>query len=234
MTSIANLRSLLARELNLPEAGPLHQVSRILYQLHAMPNRAYHNLDHPWEMAEWLEKIRPLVTPEEFQAIVWFIFTHDCVYNFGSPTNEVESAGLAFDFGGLLGLSDRVQSYATSMILDSKTHAIVGQSYLAIRLALQCDMAILGSAPERYHIYSRSQIPHEFCGYGLTTFTEWSLADKLGKPYTVQQFMQGRADWLRRQEVENTFVDEPFKALLSQAKANVADELAWLASLPVK
>mgnify|MGYP002631602300 CR=1 FL=1 len=140
------------------------------------PGRHYHTLAHVDEVLEHLERCRNLLGQWE-EAYVAVLF-HDAVYEVGRPDNERRSALLArreaprwFEVD-----LDRVAHLIELTASHGRQHEVNTDA----ALFLDCDMAILGSSPDRYALYA-DQIQ-----------AEWS---PLASP---EDYAQGRAAFLEK------------------------------------
>jgi predicted metal-dependent HD superfamily phosphohydrolase len=112
------------------------------------PPRSYHTLEHVLEVARtWSQQIWRLPL-ETFLAVLF----HDAVYIVGRDDNELKSAELSGD-------SPRVRE----LILLTARHGKLRPQDVDDEAArfLDCDMAILGSDPERFDRYEQ-QIAQEY------------------------------------------------------------------------
>jgi predicted metal-dependent HD superfamily phosphohydrolase len=169
------------------------------------PGRHYHTLEHVDEVLGHLAHCRTLLRqPDEVRVAVLF---HDAVYEVGRPDNEAKSAVLArehaprwFDVD-----VDRV----AQLIELTASHGKQGEVDADAALFLDCDMAILGSGPERYALYA-DQIE-----------AEWS---PLAPP---ADYARGRAAFLEKVLAGRIFLSSFWHDRLDEvARRNLRQELA--------
>ncbi|MBK7863195.1 MAG: hypothetical protein IPJ65_32210 [Archangiaceae bacterium] len=129
--------------------GPLPDATwASLERAYATPPRAYHTLEHVLEVAEqWAQQTWR--QPEQtFRAVLF----HDAVYVVGRPDNEARSAELSGD-----------DARVRELILLTARHGHLSPRDVDDDAAkfLDCDLAILGAAPQRFDEYER-QIAAEY------------------------------------------------------------------------
>jgi predicted metal-dependent HD superfamily phosphohydrolase len=117
---------------------------------YAEGHRHYHTLRHIEEMLDLLPH-----ADETVLAAVWF---HDAVY--GESSNEEQSAILAREALTALRFPPETIGIVESLILATKTHD-PAQLDARFHPFLDADLAILGSAPERYQEYTE-QVRREY------------------------------------------------------------------------
>jgi predicted metal-dependent HD superfamily phosphohydrolase len=160
---------------------------------YASPPRAYHNFDHVLEV---LAHYASVPTWQDPSAVALAVLFHDAIYLAGRSDNEAESARLAercLSQNPLAQPSDlaRVQQ----LILLTAQHGALGQADLDhdAALFLDCDMAILGAAPERFADYERAialeyaHVPPALYRQGRSRFLQKLLASQ--RIYHSQLFL---------------------------------------------
>jgi len=149
---------------------------------YATPPRAYHSFEHVREVeAHWRDVEARLgwQRPRETWAAVLY---HDAIYVAGRADNEAESARLARR--ELAGTPELDLDEVERLILLTAEHGKLTPAGVDrdAALFLDCDMAILGSAPERYARYERAireeyaAIPDDLFAAGRRRFIERLLA----------------------------------------------------------
>lgn len=144
---------------------------------HATPPRAYHSLAHVVEVAQRFAEVR-FERPNEAYAAVLF---HDAIYEPGRKDNEARSAALAR--ASLAGQPVDVERVAELILLTAR-HGQLGPGDVDADAALflDCDLAILGSPPERFDAYDaaiaqeHAHLPPEAYAQGRRAFLERMLA----------------------------------------------------------
>lgn len=138
---------------------------RDLLDRYAEPQRRYHDTRH---LAEVLDAVDSLAgharDPDTVRLAAWF---HDAVYDPTSPAgqNEEDSAQLALDVLGRLGLEEVRPGRAAAvaaLVRGTAAHDVepgdpAGPAAPAVadaEVLYDADLAILGSAPERYAAYA--------------------------------------------------------------------------------
>jgi predicted metal-dependent HD superfamily phosphohydrolase len=85
-------------------------------------------------------------------ASVFSLFYHDIVYRPLRGDNEEQSARIARQRLGSLGLTGDIIALCEKMILATKKHLFA--DHASINAFLDADLAILGATPDLYHRYS--------------------------------------------------------------------------------
>ncbi len=121
------------------------------------PHRRYHTLQHLEECFAVFDQLKSeAADPAACELALWF---HDAVYDTSAPDNETRSAALAARMLGDAGIEPARIARVERLILATKTHA-AGDDPDA-KVVLDCDLAILGSSPERFAEYE-TQIRAEY------------------------------------------------------------------------
>jgi predicted metal-dependent HD superfamily phosphohydrolase len=146
---------------NLPFECPL-QLEAALRGAYAVPPRAYHSFSHIEEVLEQMASVTGWSDPI---AVALAILFHDVIYEAGKPDNEARSADLAAAW-----MVEHLPEHCAkiervrALIMLTARHGRIEAAEVDpdAALFLDCDMAILGSAPERFAQYERA-IAEEFC-----------------------------------------------------------------------
>lgn len=133
---------------------------RELERAYSGKNRHYHNLQHLEHLWAALLDARALVS--NWEAVIWALFYHDAVYKVRRRDNEAQSAALAIQRLGPLGVSQEQLQRVEALILATQGHA--PGTHPDIDYFTDADLAILGTPPERYREYTR-QIRAEYAIY---------------------------------------------------------------------
>ena len=171
--------------------------------------RRYHTLEHIEHCFRELEGVRHLVSDRN--AVEFFIFFHDAVYDVGRKNNEERSASLFAQTAHAAGLPWGLTRKVVQLILLSESHRAYPESDPDALLALDIDMSILGADAPVYDAYARA-IREE---YGM---------------YTDKEFAIGRVGWIfRTLDSQPIFLTEVFrKKYEERAVANLKEELVQL------
>jgi predicted metal-dependent HD superfamily phosphohydrolase len=129
-----------------------------LVERYSSQGRFYHTLEHIREMLEVLSFLKDLAG--DFGAVCFAAWFHDSVYDTHASDNEEKSAAYAAQVLGDLGLGRRRPEEVCRLILLTKNH-LASLDDLTGQVLLDADLAILGSAEERYDQYARA-IRQEF------------------------------------------------------------------------
>jgi predicted metal-dependent HD superfamily phosphohydrolase len=139
---------------------------------YATPPRAYHDFAHVREVLRHYASVAAgpgWAQPAEVQLAVLF---HDAIYEAGRGDNEARSAALAaerivhwwpdggIDIARVRGLIELTARHGQHVPQDFGTTAVADDT----RHFLDCDMAILGAAPEVFDAYDRG-IAAEYRGH---------------------------------------------------------------------
>ncbi len=116
------------------------------------PHRAYHNTGHVLALLDHAAEAGKLVADPHMMAMaIWF---HDAVYDPARTDNETESAVLARKNLKHLGEKDAFIDDVAEMILATTRHQLPEKASGDMKLFLDFDLSILGSAPEIYADYA--------------------------------------------------------------------------------
>jgi predicted metal-dependent HD superfamily phosphohydrolase len=157
------------------------EIVATLEQAYGTAGRAYHTLDHVAEVATEFEHVAAAVGWDRPKEVYLAILFHDAVYVPGASDNESKSAELARRHTARLGVDvERIAALIEKTAVHGKlTPADVDRDEA---LFLDCDMAILGAAPERFDDYDDaiaeeySAIPREAYAAGRRAFLERLLS----------------------------------------------------------
>jgi len=200
-----------ALESRLPVEGSFWAELRALY---ATPPRHYHTFDHVLEVLGWYDEVTAgpgWDRPEEALMAVLF---HDAIYRCGAADNEAQSAIAARDAIARWLLDVDADRVAALILLTARHGALTpGQVDRDAALFLDCDMAILGAAPDDYRRYA------------LLVAQEWAPVLPPGA------FAAGRRAFLERLLASPAiYLTEMFtRRLEARARTNLATEIAQLA-----
>ena len=195
---------------------PVQLPRELLAQLEAAygePHRAYHNATHVAEVLGWFDRVTDdlgwLEPAEVYVAIVF----HDAIYQPGAKDNEARSAAWART--AKLHADDRVDATmvdrdrVAELIELTARHGAVTSADHDAALFLDCDMAIVGAAPDAFDAYDRA-IAAEYSAVPADAY-------RAGR----RQFLAGLAAKPR------IFLTDYFHTRLdAQARANLARALA--------
>jgi len=190
--------------------SPLEAALRDAY---GVPPRAYHDFSHVVEVLEHFATVQRWTDPV---AVALALLFHDAVYEPGRADNETRSAALAKAMIRRH-LAERSVDLARveQLILLTARHGRLARGDVDAEAALflDCDMAILGSEPERYARYERA------------IATEYGALPR-------GLYRAGRAQFLRALLAkEELYLSELFHARLElPARTNLALALAALES----
>lgn len=178
-----------------------------LKRAYRVPARVYHSWSHVEEVVRWIQQVPAWTQPREVMLAALF---HDAVYVPGAKDNEERSAQLALellkkfvpdaDAARVVGLVRLTARHGTLKPADVDAEAA---------LFLDCDMAILGAAPDVFDRYGDA-IREEYCAV----------------PSVLYAF--GRKRFLKRLlDSPRIFLSDFFHARLdSAARSNVRRALA--------
>jgi predicted metal-dependent HD superfamily phosphohydrolase len=193
------------------KAEHAYPVFDVLISAYSAPERHYHNLEHLSEMFRVVGRLAPSIDdPPAVQLAVWF---HDAVYDPRAKDNEARSGELAVDLLGPIGVPASTIERVVRLVratshLDSNDPP-PDRDTAAI---LDADLAILGSAEERYNRYA-GEIRKEYA---------W---------VPEQEFRKGRSAALQKFMARPRIYNHPllFEEGEVQARKNLSAELEMLA-----
>jgi predicted metal-dependent HD superfamily phosphohydrolase len=198
-------------ERNGVKAEHAYPVFDVLISAYTAPERHYHNLEHLSDMFRVAGKLAPSMDdPAALQLAVWF---HDAVYDPRAKDNEARSGELAVDLLGPIGVPastiERVVWLVRSTAHLDSNDPPLDRDTAAI---LDADLAILGSAEERYTRYA-GEIRKEYA---------W---------VPEEGYRQGRSAVLRKFMTRPRIFNHPlmFEEGEMQARKNMTAELEMLA-----
>lgn len=128
------------------------EIFRAAAAAYASPPRAYHSFAHAQEVLRHLATVPAWEHPAEVQLAALF---HDAVYVAGRSDNETKSADLALE-AIATHLRTPVDTALVRRLIElTARHGKLDRATLdeEARLFLDCDMAILGAAPEVFDAY---------------------------------------------------------------------------------
>jgi predicted metal-dependent HD superfamily phosphohydrolase len=175
------------------------EVVRDLAARYAEPHRAYHTPRHIAEVLRWFDWVADRTGWTHAAEVYLAIAFHDAIYDPLAKDNEARSAALARDSVG-------ASPFTQQLILLTARHGSLSPGAVDADTAafLDCDMAILGAAPD------------EFDAYDAAIAIEYRAAP-------AEMFCAGRGRFLRRLLAEpRIFLSEPFHAELDgRARENL-------------
>lgn len=176
---------------------------RLIETAYAEPQRHYHTLTHINDIVAKFDGLRGRF--ERPDSVLLALFFHDIVYDPARQDNEAQSAGILCE--RLPGIGEAMLDHACFCILESKGHKATGDA--DTDLFLDLDMSILGAPWDEYLTYATGVAREYLPVYGLEAFAK-------GRPalFLEPTLAHGRI-----------FLTEPFRALESQARSNLAGEL---------
>lgn len=141
-----------------PGHAPPDELWQAIHAGYQHPPRHYHTFDHVVEVARWYHHVAQEMGWKQPREVFLAVLFHDIVYQVGAPDNEQQSARRA---------ADCVSTYLAGAGID--TAVVVKLIELTARhgnlapgdvsedtaLFLDCDMAVLGAAPEVYDRYEQ-------------------------------------------------------------------------------
>jgi len=142
------------QELGKPAPAGLLQA---LLQAYSEPQRHYHTLQHLEECFAHFDALTQLAEhPLEVELALWF---HDSVYDVHARDNEAQSAAWADNALAEAGLGHDACARIHALIMATCHDALPASN--DARLLTDIDLAILGTAPDRFAEYER-QIRNEY------------------------------------------------------------------------
>jgi len=173
---------------------------------YAEPHRHYHNLAHI--AAVWQQLLPYYKQLEQANAVRWAILYHDAIYDTTRSDNEAESSRYARQCLAQLCGNETLQARVQALILATQTHtAAPADGDMAY--FLDADLAILGSPPAEYAIYSRA-IRQEYSW----VVDEWYA---MGRMKVLQQ-LSDQTDLYKTPDFSLRYD--------AQARQNIANEIA--------
>jgi predicted metal-dependent HD superfamily phosphohydrolase len=116
------------------------------------PHRAYHNSQHMLALLTHAQNAQSLLRDADTVALaIWF---HDAIYDPTRTDNENESAALARTALANLRESEVIMAAVEQMILATIKHQAPENASDDLKLFLDFDLSILGSAPDIYARYA--------------------------------------------------------------------------------
>jgi predicted metal-dependent HD superfamily phosphohydrolase len=178
------------------KVSPTGSVLDDLIQRYSEPQRAYHNLKH-------IEALLRLLPQEpELELAAWF---HDAIYDPQHHDNEEQSAALAEQQLGPLGIDIALIERVSELIQATKTHEA---SDATVALFIDADLSILGTEPETYARYARA-IRQEYSWVAEADY-------RAGRSKVLQRFL----------DRERIYQTDMFEQLEARARENMEGELS--------
>lgn len=125
------------------------EVDALLVRHYSEPHRAYHDANHIAEVLGWFDIVADELGWQSPRDVYDAILFHDVIYDAQAKDNETRSAELALAHG----CSPRTAELIALTALHGKLARTDVDDDAA--LFLDCDTAILGSAPEAFDAYDR-------------------------------------------------------------------------------
>ncbi len=180
-----------------------------LRALYATPPRRYHTFAHVEEVLSWYDEVATGPGWQEPREVLLAVLFHDAIYVAGAADNEAASAraARAAIARWLPGVdADRV----AALIELTARHGSQAAVDLDAAHFLDCDMAILGAAPDDYRRYAGQ------------------VAEEWAPVLSTDAFRAGRRAFLERLLAsEAIFQSDMFRGRLeARARANIAAELS--------
>jgi predicted metal-dependent HD superfamily phosphohydrolase len=169
-----------------PGHAPPDELWQAIHAGYQRPPRHYHTFDHVVEVARWYHHVAQEIGWKQPREVYLAVLFHDIVYQVGASDNEQQSARLAADCVSAH-LSDAGIDTALVVTLIELTarhgNLAPGDVSQDAALFLDCDMAVLGAAPEVYDRYEQDvaqeylQVyPPAMYSFGRKRFLEGLLA----------------------------------------------------------
>jgi predicted metal-dependent HD superfamily phosphohydrolase len=194
--------------INRPPQPQIDLLFRLLTNAYRKPDRHYHNLQHIDRVLTTIDRFTAkLQDPIAVKLAAWF---HDFVYDPQAADNEFQSAKLARELLTEMNLSPTSIDRVHQLILATQGHQI-DPADIDRSILLDADLAILGTPPDQYQIYTRS-IREEYSWVGDAGY-------KKGRIRVLESF-------LHRDRLFCT--DLLFNELELQARFNMQQEIAGL------
>ena len=197
-------------ELGVADAAAWAEVGERVIERHREPRRVYHGVAH---VVAVLDALAELVGPLSAELVAAALF-HDAIYDPTSTTNEADSAVLAAEELGAMGVREAAVARVVEMIEATATHDLSAIVHADVAMAgafLDADLSILGAPDD---VYRR---------YAAAIRTEYSHVSD-------EDFRHGRAaildGFLTRQR--RFFTDRAHALWDAQARHNLTQELATL------
>ena len=136
-----------------------------LEQAYATPPRAYHSIDHVQEVLRQFDAVAQGPGWRQPREVQWAALYHDAIYVAGRGDNEARSAQLAQAHLEQWPQPGVDVARVVELIELTARHGALspGDVDAEAALFLDCDMAILGAAPEVFDAYDRG-IASEYAG----------------------------------------------------------------------
>jgi predicted metal-dependent HD superfamily phosphohydrolase len=167
----------------------------------------YHTLQHLTDM--FLELVKVKIYIQNWDAILFALFYHDCHYNTSDTENEEKSAKIALQRLSEANVPEHIISLVTETILATKHHR--KNFNQDINYFVDADLSILGQAKEQYLTYKDS-IRKEFDQYSDAEFN-------FGRKMILENFLN--QEKIYKTEHFNHFYED-------QARENINFEIGLL------
>lgn len=187
---------------------------RELRALYATPPRRYHTFAHVEEVLAWYDEVAAGPGWQRPDEVLLAVLFHDAIYRCGAADNEAESAQAArAAIARSLPALDADRVAALIELTARHGQLAPGEVDRDAGHFLDCDMAILGAAPDDYRRYARL------------------IAEEWAPVLPEAAFRAGRRAFLERLLASpQIYLSEMFsRRLEAPARANIAAEIAALA-----
>ena len=193
-----------------------HDPIAMLLAAYRVPRRFHHTIDHPTQMiiqANELDYFEDLLDDTMFDALIWSIWFHDCVYNVMVRDNELQSAKMfkaiftALNMDPVL-VEDIFETIEMTAAATPESLELVRKDKIGAILH-DLNYGIIGSDE---HSYGR---------YAHNIASEWIPA------VGVDAFLKGRLKFLDglRRNINGLFFTEQMIRFTDQAASNIDREI---------
>lgn len=124
-----------------------------VYRNYSKENRFYHNINHVKELLLLIDNFKDKIS--NLQAVKFAVWFHDAIYKAWRKDNEERSAKFAQDLLLKIDVDKETINKVSELILLTKGHRVSTDNF-DTNIFLDSDLAILGSDPEKYNIYSEN------------------------------------------------------------------------------
>lgn len=177
-----------------PGQAPPDELWQVIHAGYQHPPRHYHTFEHVVEVARWYHHVAEEVGWKQPREVFLAVLFHDIVYQVGASDNEQQSARRAVGCvntylagaGAEAGAGGEIDTALVVQLIElTARHGKLapGDVSQEAALFLDCDMAVLGAAPEVYDRYEQDvaqeylQVyPPAMYSFGRKRFLEGLLA----------------------------------------------------------
>lgn len=167
-------------------APPADELWLAIHAGYQRPPRHYHTFDHVVEVVRWYHRVAQEIGWRQPREVFLAVLFHDIVYQVGAPDNEQQSARRATECVNThLAQAGIDTGLVVELIELTARHGKLAPGDVGEEAALflDCDMAVLGAAPEVYDRYEQDvaqeylQVyPPALYSHGRRQFLEGLLA----------------------------------------------------------